>query len=118
MLSLIQDLSGFSESLKKNLDTCSLEDRKKVVRLLVDEVQVDTISEKIKIKHIVPMEPKKCHLCWGTLGAATWETSESGARLPLVPQELSVKARATLAMVALTADRFMERNIFFAPSSF
>ncbi len=119
MLSLIQDLSGFSESLKKNLDTCSLEDRKKVVRLLVEEVQVDTISEKIKIKHIVPMEPKKCHLCWGTLGAATWETSESTFMLPRLPQALKARPSAKLVKAALlNADGLTKLNFMFTPSYF
>ena len=66
LLTVIKNLDGFSESIRKNLETYSFEEKKKIVRLLVEEVQIDTISEKISVKHIIPLDPKKCQLRSGT----------------------------------------------------
>ena len=63
---MIKSLDGFSESMRKNLETNSFEEKKRIVRMLVEEVQIDTLSEKINIKHIIPLDPKKCQLRSGT----------------------------------------------------
>lgn len=63
---VIENLKIFSVTLGENLDECSFEERKKIVRLLVEEVEVDTVNEKINIKHIVPMKTQKSLLCSGT----------------------------------------------------
>lgn len=66
LLTVIRNLADFSEKICKNLESHSFEERKKMVRLLVEEVQIDTIQEKINVKHIIPLDPKKCQLRPGT----------------------------------------------------
>jgi site-specific DNA recombinase len=66
LLTVIKSLDGFSENMRNNLETNSFEEKKKIVRLLVEEVQIDTVSEKINVKHIIPLVPKKCQLRSGS----------------------------------------------------
>ena len=39
-----------------------------IARLLIEEVQVDTLKEELNEKHIIPMDPKKCQLRSATQG--------------------------------------------------
>jgi signal transduction histidine kinase len=66
LLTVIKNLDDFSESMRKNLELHSFEEKKKIVRLLVEEVQMDTVNEQLKVKHIIPLEPQKCQLRPGT----------------------------------------------------
>lgn len=63
LLTVINNLADFSARINKNMDEHSFEERKKIIRLLVAEVEVDSIEEKINIKHIIPFEPQKYPLC-------------------------------------------------------
>lgn len=63
---VIENLKKFSVTLGENFSECSFEEKKKIIRLLVEEVEVDTMNEKINIKHIVPMKTQKYPLCLGT----------------------------------------------------
>ncbi len=64
-LQLIEQFSKFSEKLKNNLDTMTFNDKKKVIRLLVSEVLVDSEKEKIIIRHVMPIT-QKCPLRSGS----------------------------------------------------
>lgn len=71
LLSVIRNLSDFVKSFVDKLDDCDFEDRKKLVRLTVELVEVDSEKEEINVKHIIPMNPKKCQLRLGTLMSPT-----------------------------------------------
>jgi hypothetical protein len=60
-------LEDFSVKIKENLDRLDFETRKQIVRLLVEEVEIDTIKEEINVKHIIPLDSRKCQLRLGTL---------------------------------------------------
>ncbi len=60
-LQLIEQFSEFSKKLKDNLDTMTFEEKKKMVRLLVNEVMVDSKKEEITVRHVMPMT-QKCPL--------------------------------------------------------
>jgi site-specific DNA recombinase len=70
LLTLIQSLSEFKSRLGTNLEQASFEERRKIIRLLVEEIKVDTIRESITVKHIVPIDAKKCQLRSGTQDTA------------------------------------------------
>jgi site-specific DNA recombinase len=66
VLTVIRNLEDFSVKIKENLDGLDFETRKQIVRLLVEEVEIDTIEEEINVKHIIPLDARKCQLCSGT----------------------------------------------------
>jgi site-specific DNA recombinase len=66
LLTVIRNLEDFSVKIKENLDGLDFETRKQIVRLLVEEVEIDTIKEEINVKHIIPLDVRKCQLCLGT----------------------------------------------------
>jgi site-specific DNA recombinase len=66
LIVVIESLKEFSATLQKKLDECDFEEKKKIVRLLVEEVEVDTIKDSINIKHIIPMDVQKSPLCLGS----------------------------------------------------
>ena len=66
VLTVIRNLEDFSFKIKENLGGMDFETRKQIVRLLVEEVEVDTIKEEINVKHIIPLDVRKCQLCSGT----------------------------------------------------
>ena len=63
LIVVIESLKEFSATLQKKLDECDFEEKKKIIRLLVEEVEVDTIKDTINIKHIIPMDVQKSPLC-------------------------------------------------------
>lgn len=67
VLTVIRNLEDFSIKIKNDLDLHSFEMKRKIVRFLVEEVEVDTIKREINVKHIIPLDQKKCQLCPGTL---------------------------------------------------
>ena len=66
---VIDNLEKFSLTIGENLEKCSFEEKKKIVRLLIEEVEVDTVNDKINIKHIIPMKKQKYPLCCRTADA-------------------------------------------------
>jgi site-specific DNA recombinase len=66
MLTLIRNLDDFSLNIGKNLDAHSFAEKRKMVKFLVEEVEVDTVNEAINVKHIIPLDPKRCQLRPGT----------------------------------------------------
>ena len=59
LLTVIRNLDNFSESIKNKLDFLNFEQKRDIIRFLVEEVEVDTINDLINIKHIIPLDPKK-----------------------------------------------------------
>ena len=68
-LHLVSRFEDFSAKLKNNLQDVSFEDKKRIVRLLVTEVIVDTTKEELHLKHILPLK-KSCPLRSGGNDAA------------------------------------------------
>lgn len=56
LLHLVKSFEEFSSTLTANLSTLSFEDKRKVVRLLVTDVVVDSTKEEIVVKHILPLK--------------------------------------------------------------
>src|SRR3712207_9561936 len=64
-LQLIEQFSEFAKRMKSNLTNLRFEERKQIVRLLVEEVKVNTKSEEVTVRHILPLD-KKFPLCKGS----------------------------------------------------
>lgn len=64
-LTVINNLNDFSDKITKNLDCCNFQEKKSLVRMLVKEVEVDTIKAQINVQHIIPLDIKKYQLCSG-----------------------------------------------------
>lgn len=62
LLTLISNLDEFTNNISKNLDSCTFEEKRSIAKLLIEEVQVDTLKEELNVKHIIPIDPKKCQL--------------------------------------------------------
>ena len=62
LLTVISNLGDFRKNINKNLDAHNFEEKRNIVKFLVEEVTVDTVHEEINVKHIIPMDPKKCPL--------------------------------------------------------
>ncbi len=62
MLTVISNLNDFSANISKSLDLHTFEEKRNIVRLLVEEVEFDSITQEINVKHIIPLDPKNCHL--------------------------------------------------------
>ena len=75
LLTVIHNLDDFALNINKNLDAHSFEEKRRLVKLLVEEVEVDTIKEEINVKHIIPLDPRKCQLRSGTHYAALRRTA-------------------------------------------
>ncbi len=54
-LQLIEQFGDFARRIGTNLAALSFEEKKKIVRLLVEEVIVDTKEEEITVQHILPV---------------------------------------------------------------
>jgi site-specific DNA recombinase len=66
VLTVIRNLEDFSAKIKENLHELDFERKKQIVRLLVEEVEIDAIKEEINVKHIIPLDNRKCQLRTGT----------------------------------------------------
>jgi hypothetical protein len=55
-LQLIEQFSAFTQRMTANLSTLSFAERKQIIRLLVEEVVVDTTTEEITVRQILPVE--------------------------------------------------------------
>src|SRR5262249_33604666 len=63
-LELIEKFTDFTQRMKVNMSTLSFEERKQVVRLLVEEVIVNTKTEEVTVRHIMPLD-QQFPLCTG-----------------------------------------------------
>jgi site-specific DNA recombinase len=63
-LQLIEQFAGFAQRMSANLSTLSFEERKQIVRFLVEEVVVNTRTDEITVRHVLPLD-KKFPLCKG-----------------------------------------------------
>jgi hypothetical protein len=61
-LQVIQRFEEFCSTLTTNLEELSFGERKKILRLLVTDVVVDTSNGEISVNHILPLEKKSCPL--------------------------------------------------------
>jgi hypothetical protein len=57
-LQLIEQFSTFQKKFASRLGSLTFAEKKHVVRLLVDEVLVDSINEKLIVKHIIPLDKR------------------------------------------------------------
>jgi hypothetical protein len=57
-LQVIEQFTDFTQRMKKNLSTLSFEERRQIVRLLVEEVIVNTGTDEITVRHILPLDQK------------------------------------------------------------
>jgi site-specific DNA recombinase len=57
-LQLIEQFSTFQNKFSSRLGSLMFEEKKQVVRLLVDEVLVDSINEKLLVKHVIPLDKR------------------------------------------------------------
>ena len=55
-LQLIEQFAMFTQRMNTNLSTLGFAERKPIVRLLVEEVMVNTTTEEITIHHILPVD--------------------------------------------------------------
>jgi site-specific DNA recombinase len=64
-LQLIEQFADFTKRMQANLSTLDFEERKQIVRLLVEEVIVNTKTDDITVRHILPLD-QKFPLCNGS----------------------------------------------------
>jgi hypothetical protein len=82
-LQLIEQFSAFTQRMTTNLSTLGFAERKQVIRLLVEEVVVDTTTEEITVRHLLPAE-QMFPLCKGSKGTALRGSFLGREPLPLV----------------------------------
>jgi site-specific DNA recombinase len=57
-LQLIEQFAEFTKRMNKNLSNLNFAERKQIVRLLVEEVLVNTSTDEITMRHILPLDQK------------------------------------------------------------
>ena len=62
LLTVIRNLDDFSSKISKNLDSHTFEEKRSIVKFLIEEVEVDTMHDVINVKHIIPLDLKMCQL--------------------------------------------------------
>jgi len=55
-LQLIEQFSTFQAKFSSRLDALTFDEKQQVVRLLVEEVLVDSVNEKLTVKHVIPLD--------------------------------------------------------------
>jgi len=55
-LQLIEQFSTFQEKFASRLGELTFDEKKQVVRLLVEEVLVDSVNERLTVKHVIPLD--------------------------------------------------------------
>jgi hypothetical protein len=78
-LQLIEQFADFTHQMKANLTNLNFEERRQVVRLLVEEVIVNTQTEEITVRHILPLD-QKFPLCKGSTLTLTLESDAGSTR--------------------------------------
>ena len=81
-LQLIEQFAVFAQRMNTNLSTLGFAERKHLVRLLVEEVIVNTSTEEITVRHILPVD-QTFPLCKRS------NYSSLGCALPCVTEQLS-----------------------------
>lgn len=66
LLMIISNLDDFTKNLNKNLDSHTFDEKKNIVRFLIEQVEVDSINEEINVKHIIPINEQKYPLRSGS----------------------------------------------------
>jgi site-specific DNA recombinase len=69
MLTLVKNLDEFIVQIRNKVDVLSFRERQKIVRLLVEQVEVDSVNETLNIKHVIPImsgTSEKYPLCPGS----------------------------------------------------
>ena len=67
LLTVIRNLDDFSSKISKNLDSHTFEEKRSIVKFLIEQVEVDTMHDIINVKHIIPspsefQEQQDCHI--------------------------------------------------------
>src|SRR5262245_39093788 len=57
-LTLIEQFSTFQNKFASRLDHLTFAGKKQVVRLLVEEVLVDSVNESLIVKHVIPLDKR------------------------------------------------------------
>ena len=65
-LQVVRNFEEFTSKLDKNVDDLNFENKKKLVRLTVKEIIVDTTKEEITVKHILFSDRNSCPLREGS----------------------------------------------------
>ena len=65
-LQLIEQFADFTQRMKANLTRLNFEERRQIVRLLVEKVIVNTQTDEITVRHILPLD-QKFPLCKGSI---------------------------------------------------
>lgn len=73
-LQLIEQFETFTHTLDTHLNNLHFEQKKRVVRLLIKEVIVDAVSEKIIIRHTLPLDKNTPSDHSGSSGTSEGET--------------------------------------------
>jgi septal ring factor EnvC (AmiA/AmiB activator) len=68
-LQLIEQFADFTQRMKANLTRLNFEERRQIVRLLVEKVIVNTQTDEITVRHILPLD-QKFPLCKGSIISA------------------------------------------------
>src|SRR5215475_15566803 len=55
-LQLIEQFATFQAKFVSRLDRLTFAEKKQVVRLLVEEVLVDSVNESLTVKHVIPLD--------------------------------------------------------------
>jgi site-specific DNA recombinase len=76
-LQLIEQFSTFQAKFSSRLGELTFEEKKQVVRLLVEEVVVDSVNEKLTVKHVIPLD-KRFPLRSGSLVASIRVSRRAG----------------------------------------
>ena len=71
LLTVISNMDDFSKNIRAGLESGTFEERRNIIKFLVEEVEVDTIGEEVNVKHIIPVEKKMCQLRSGPDFTAT-----------------------------------------------
>ncbi len=79
-LQLIEQFAVFAQRMNTNLSTLGFAERKHLVRLLVEEVIVNTSTEEITVRHILPVD-QTFPLCKRSNSGPTAETDYRGSSL-------------------------------------
>jgi site-specific DNA recombinase len=80
LLTVIRNLDDFSSKISKNLDSHTFEEKRSIVKFLIEEVEVDTMHDVINVKHIIPLDLKMCQLRSGGNISSTCKCCTSRVR--------------------------------------
>lgn len=64
-LHVIQRFEDFCSTISTNLDELSFAERKRILRLLITDIIVDTSKGEISVNHILPLDKNSFRLCSG-----------------------------------------------------